>query len=240
MRQIVLDTETTGLEPGQGHRIIEIGCVEVVGRRLTGNNLHLYIHPDREIDAGAAEVHGITLDQLQDKPRFHEIAQDLRTYLGDAELIIHNAPFDLGFLNAEFKGVDADAKPLENHHKIIDTLVDARQRYPGQRNSLDALCKRLEIDNSSRELHGALLDAELLADVYLAMTGGQIDISLSVDAGDGNGANAVDAVAKRIEAAGHRPRIQRAGGDEIARHAEYLNMLADTGGDGCLWQQLDG
>src|SRR5699024_10593547 len=148
MRQIVLDTETTGLEPAQGHRIIEVGCVEVLNRRLTGNNLHLYTHPDREIDAGAAEVHGITLEQLEGKPRFHEIADDLRAYLGDADLVIHNAPFDLGFLNAEFERVDADMGLLESRHGIIDTLVDARQRYPGQRNSLDALCKRLDIDNS--------------------------------------------------------------------------------------------
>lgn len=235
MRQIVLDTETTGLEPAQGHRIIEVGCVEVLSRRLTGNNLHLYIHPERAIDAGAAEVHGITLDQLEGKPRFHEIADDLRAYLGDAELIIHNAPFDLGFLNAEFERVDANAALLESRHGIIDTLVDARQRYPGQRNSLDALCKRLAIDNSSRELHGALLDAELLADVYLAMTGGQIDIGLSAETGQQGSAQAVATLAEQIEAAGRRPRVQRAADGELEAHARYLDMLAEASGGPCLW-----
>lgn len=240
MRQIVLDTETTGLEPAQGHRIIEIGCVEVLDRQLTGHNLHLYIHPDRDIDAGAAEVHGITLDQLQDKPRFHEIAEDLHAYLDSAELVIHNAPFDLGFLNAEFKRIDADAAPLESHHAIVDTLVNARQRYPGQRNSLDALCKRLEIDNSSRELHGALLDAELLADVYLTMTGGQIDIGLGADTSGQHGGQTIASVADLVEAAGHRPRVRRADSSELKAHADYLDMLAEAGADGCLWKQMDG
>ena len=179
MRQIVLDTETTGLEPAQGHRIIEIGCVELADRRLTGNDLHLYIHPDRDIDQGAIDVHGITLEFLDDKPRFHEIAETLTDYLAGAELIIHNAPFDLAFLNHELRLVDAGHTALEERQSVIDTLVEARQAYPGQRNSLDALCKRFEIDNSNRELHGALLDAQLLADVYLSMTGGQIDIGLA-------------------------------------------------------------
>src|SRR5690625_4834057 len=228
MRQIVLDTETTGLEPEQGHRIVEIGCVEIRDRRITRNNLHLYIHPQREIDAGAAEVHGITLDQLTDKPRFHEIADTLRDYLGDAELIIHNAPFDLGFLNAEFVRVESAATPLEQRHAIIDTLVDARQRYPGQRNSLDALCKRLEIDNSARELHGALLDAELLADVYLAMTGGQIDIGLVADRDDdSSGVQTTVSVAEQLEKAGRRPGIRHAGADELTAHKRYLDMLVE-------------
>lgn len=239
MRQIVLDTETTGLEPEQGHRIVEIGCVEICDRRITRNNLHLYIHPEREIDAGAAEVHGITLDQLTDKPKFHEIADTLRTYLGDAELIIHNAPFDLGFLNAEFARVDGDAAVLEQRHSIIDTLVNARQRYPGQRNSLDALCKRLEIDNSARELHGALLDAELLADVYLAMTGGQIAIGLDMETGDYGGSQARATVAQQIEAAGRRPRVVQASVDEQDTHARYMQMLAKASGDNCLWQTLE-
>src|SRR5699024_6170904 len=239
MRQIVLDTETTGLEPEQGHRIIEIGCVEIRDRRITRNNLHLYIHPEREIDAGAAEVHGITLDQLTDTPRFHEIADTLRDYLGDAELIIHNAPFDLGFLNAEFVRVESASTPLEQRHAIIDTLVDARQRYPGQRNSLDALCKRLEIDNSARELHGALLDAELLADVYLAMTGGQIDFGLGMDTAEYDGAHASATVAPPIEAAGRRPRVQTASADELDAHTQYLHMLAQASGDDCLWLALN-
>lgn len=239
MRQIVLDTETTGLEPGQGHRIIEIGCVELQDRRITSNNLHLYIHPDREIDAGAAEVHGITLEKLKDKPKFDEIAESLRNYLGDAELIIHNAPFDLAFLNAEFARVDHDAASLETHHSIVDTLIDARSRYPGQRNSLDALCKRFEIDNSTRELHGALLDAELLADVYLMMTGGQIDIGLSTESDDEQGPQSVASVTEQIEAAGSRPRVQRAGDDESRAHARYLQMLGKASGDNCLWQAME-
>lgn len=238
MRQIVLDTETTGLEVSQGHRIIEIGCVEVMNRRLTGNNLHLYIHPDRDIDAGAAEVHGITLQQLEDKPRFAEITADLYTYFGDADMIIHNAPFDLGFLNAELKRVDKNAPQLEKTHAIIDTLVDARQSYPGQRNSLDALCKRLQIDNSSRTLHGALLDAELLADVYLAMTGGQIDIGLVAERGDSNGIQSSLSVAKQLEKAGRRPGIRQASADELAAHNSYLDMLTEASGDNCLWRTL--
>src|SRR5699024_3682285 len=167
-------------------------------------------------------------------------ADTLRDYLGDAELIIHNAPFDLGFLNAEFARVEAAAPPLEQRHSIIDTLVDARQRYPGQRNSLDALCKRLEIDNSARELHGALLDAELLADVYLAMTGGQIDFGLGMDTAEHAGAQAGTTVAQHIQAAGRRPRVQAVSADEQDAHAQYLQMLAQASGDDCLWLALDG
>lgn len=235
MRQIVLDTETTGMDPTQGHRIIEIGCVELLDRRITRNNLHLYINPEREVEAGAAQVHGITSDQLTDKPKFDEIVAQLRAYLGDADLIIHNAPFDLGFLNAEWARVDAEAAMLEQHHTIIDTLVDARQRYPGQRNSLDALCKRLSIDNSTRDLHGALLDAELLADVYLLMTGGQIDIGLGSEAAADAGQQTLASVAERIEAAGRRPRVQAANTDDLDAHARYLQMLAEASGDNCLW-----
>lgn len=241
MRQIVLDTETTGLEVSQGHRIIEIGCVELLNRRLTGNNLHLYIHPDRDIDAGAAEVHGITLEQLEGKPRFTEIAEDLYAYFGDADLVIHNAPFDLGFLNAELKRVNKQARLLEKRHTIIDTLVDARQRYPGQRNSLDALCKRLEIDNSSRTLHGALLDAELLADVYLAMTGGQIDIGLVADRGDdSSGVQTTDSVAEQLEKSGRRPGIRQASADELVAHNRYLDMLAESSDGQCVWCEFGG
>lgn len=238
MRQIVLDTETTGLEVSQGHRIIEIGCVEVIDRRLTGNNLHLYIHPDRDIDAGAAEVHGITLEQLEGKPRFADIAEDLYAYFGTADMVIHNAPFDLGFLDAELKRVDKKAPQLATTHTIIDTLVDARQRYPGQRNSLDALCKRLAVDNTSRTLHGALLDAELLADVYLAMTGGQIDIGLVADSNDGSGASSSISVAEQLQKAGQRPLVRQGSADELAAHEQYLDMLAKASGDKCLWRTL--
>ncbi|MES1930645.1 DNA polymerase III subunit epsilon [Salinisphaera dokdonensis CL-ES53] len=239
MRQIVLDTETTGLEPTQGHRIIEVGCVELSDRRLTGNDLHLYIHPDRDIDQGAIDVHGITLEFLDDKPRFGEIAQTLAEYLDGAELIIHNAPFDLGFLNHEFRSVNADHAALESRQPVIDTLVEARQLYPGQRNSLDALCKRFEIDNSNRELHGALLDAQLLADVYLAMTGGQIDIGLAGDDNAESGALATAGLADHLARAGRRPRVARASDDERATHARYLDMLAEASGGRCLWQSLD-
>ena len=239
MRQIVLDTETTGLEPTQGHRIIEVGCVELANRRLTGNDLHLYIHPDRDIDQGAIDVHGITLEFLDDKPRFAEIAQTLADYLDGAELIIHNAPFDLGFLNHEFRQVNASHTALESRQPVIDTLVEARQLYPGQRNSLDALCKRFEIDNSNRELHGALLDAQLLGDVYLAMTGGQIDIGLAGDDNAESGALATADLADHLSRAGRRPRVMRASEAERTAHAAYLEMLADASGGRCLWQSLD-
>ncbi|KEZ78388.1 DNA polymerase III subunit epsilon [Salinisphaera hydrothermalis] len=239
MRQIVLDTETTGMDPQAGHRIIEIGCVEMVNRRLTGNDLHIYLHPDREIDQGAIDVHGITLEFLADKPRFAEIGERLATYLADAELIIHNAPFDLAFLNKEMSDFDPQHQKLEETGSIIDTLVEARQMFPGQRNSLDALCKRFEIDNSNRELHGALLDAQLLADVYLRMTGGQIDIALAADE-DGEGQQLASAGLATYLDSGRRPRVQRASDDETAAHEQYLDMLAKASGDQCLWRTLDG
>ncbi|MES1925668.1 DNA polymerase III subunit epsilon [Salinisphaera sp. T31B1] len=239
MRQIVLDTETTGLEPEQGHRIIEVGCVELANRRLTGNDLHLYIHPDREIDQGAIEVHGITLEFLDDKPRFAEIADTLAAYLADAELIIHNAPFDLAFLNHEFRRIQPDRPTLESVQPVIDTLVEARQLYPGQRNSLDALCRRFDIDNSNRELHGALLDAQLLADVYLSMTGGQIDIGLAADDEDQGNALATAGLADHLSSADRRPRVVRASDEEQAAHMRYLDLLAKASGDRCLWQTLE-
>src|SRR5690606_38197574 len=176
MRQIVLDTETTGLEPEQGHRIIEIGCVEIVNRRLTGNHYHQYLQPDREIDAGAVEVHGITAEFLADKPRFTDVMHDFLAFVGGAELIIHNAPFDVGFINHELRLVDVNHASLDTFCSVVDTLQMARRLHPGQKNSLDALCKRYGIDNSQRSLHGALLDAEILADVYLTMTGGQVTL----------------------------------------------------------------
>ncbi|RJS93129.1 DNA polymerase III subunit epsilon [Salinisphaera sp. Q1T1-3] len=238
MRQIVLDTETTGMEPENGHRIIEIGCVEVVNRRLTGNDLHLYLHPDRDIDQGAIDVHGITLEFLEGRPRFNEVAADLAAYLDGAELVIHNAPFDLAFLNTEMRQVNTAHVALEEASSIIDTLVDARQRFPGQRNSLDALCKRFEIDNTNRELHGALLDAQLLADVYLRMTGGQIDIGLLADADDETNALAGSDLASYL-ARGVRPRVSQLSADDSQAHEAYLDMLAKASGDRCLWQGLD-
>lgn len=182
MRQIVLDTETTGLEVSQGHRIIEIGCVELVNRRLTGRHYHQYVNPERDIDAGAIEVHGITPEFLADKPVFARIAEALLAFVGDAELIIHNAPFDVGFLDSELQRHRPGYAGIESHCHIVDTLQMARHKHPGQRNNLDVLCSRYDVDNSTRELHGALLDAEILADVYLAMTGGQTTLYLSEDA----------------------------------------------------------
>jgi DNA polymerase-3 subunit epsilon len=178
MRQIILDTETTGLDPVKGHRIIEIGCLELVNRRLTGKVFHYYLNPERDIDTGAVAVHGITKEFLANKPKFNEILPNFLEFVTDAELVIHNAPFDLGFINAELKK-SKHKKSIETYCTVLDTLVLARKNYPGQRNSLDALCKRLKVDNSNRKYHGALLDAELLAEVYLQMTGGQVAMNLS-------------------------------------------------------------
>ena len=172
MRQIVLDTETTGLEPGDGHRIIEIGCIELVDRELTGKHFHHYLNPERAVDEGAFRVHGLSNEFLKDKPLFVDISEELLAFIDEAELIIHNAPFDVGFLNAEFKRIGSK-KTIKDHCQIFDTLVYAREKHPGQRNNLDALCKRYDVDNTNRKYHGALLDAEILAAVYLAMTGGQ-------------------------------------------------------------------
>jgi DNA polymerase-3 subunit epsilon len=238
MRQIVLDTETTGLEPENGHRIIEVGCVELVNRRLTGNDLHLYLNPEREIDAGAVDVHGMTLEQLADKPRFADVAQDLLTYLQDAELVIHNAPFDMGFLDHEFRRAGIEIDSIETRWRIVDTLAEARRMHPGQRNGLDALCKRYQVDNSRRELHGALLDAQLLAEVYLAMTGGQTRLVLGEIGDDGRAAAEVAGLAERLAAADRRPRVQRAGDAEIEAHRTYLRRLAESAEEGCLWEKV--
>lgn len=175
MRQIVLDTETTGIGHEHGHRIIEIGCLELVARRLTGQHFHVYLNPERAVDEGAFRVHGISNDFLQDKPLFKDVFHEFMAFIDDSELIIHNAPFDIGFLNAELKYLQY-GKKIEDHCSVLDTLVLAKQKHPGQRNNLDALCKRYSIDNTNREWHGALLDAELLAQVYLAMTGGQTEL----------------------------------------------------------------
>ena len=186
MRQVVLDTETTGLDWSQGHRIIEIGCVEILDRRISKSYFHTYINPSRAIDVGAQQVHGISADFLADKPVFSKIADQFLSYVADAELIIHNAPFDLGFLNAEFEILDKNNSPIDGKCPIFDTLTFAREKHPGQRNSLDALCKRYNVDNQNRVVHGALLDANLLAEVYLAMTGGQTSMQLQENRGDSN------------------------------------------------------
>jgi DNA polymerase-3 subunit epsilon len=239
MRQLVLDTETTGLEPTEGHRIIEIGCVEVVERRLTKANFHRYLQPDREIDAGAVAVHGISNAFLADKPRFADVADELIDYLRGAELVIHNAAFDVGFLNHELKQWRADAPRIEDLCTVVDTLQLARQRHPGQRNSLDALCRRYEVDNSRRDLHGALLDAEILADVYLAMTGGQVSLALGAEGvGGEQGAlqqsGAAGAV-RRIKRDRAPLAVVRANSDELSVHAQRLQAIDAASDGGCLW-----
>jgi DNA polymerase-3 subunit epsilon len=234
-RQIILDTETTGLDPKEGHRIIEIGCVEMVNRRLTGSTFHHYLQPDREIDAEAEAVHGISNAFLADKPRFEDIVEALLDYLRGAELIIHNAPFDIGFLNNELQLVDPAYKPLTDYCTVTDTLVMARRMFPGQRASLDALCKRYEINNAHRTLHGALLDSEILADVYLAMTGGQVSLSLggeddsNRDAGGGAGIRRVVADVSRL-------RVIQASEEELAAHAERVVAITKAAGK-CLFAE---
>lgn len=228
MRQVVLDTETTGLEVSQGHRIIEIGCVELDNRRLTGRHFHYYINPERDIDAGAIEVHGITATFLADKPRFASIAEEFEAFVEGAELVIHNAPFDLGFLDAELQRVKGGAAPLAERCDVIDTLVMARSKHPGQRNNLDALCQRYAVDNSSRDLHGALLDAEILADVYLAMTGGQTAFQLGEDSDGGSGRKRVKAP-RRVSAERPALRVIEPSAEEIAAHEALLDRMAEAG-----------
>ncbi len=237
MRQIVLDTETTGLEPEEGHRIIEIGCVELVDRRLTGNNFHQYLNPDRKIDDGAVQVHGLTSEFLADKPRFGDVVADLLEYLHGAELIIHNAPFDVGFLNHELGSLGKAAGQLDQHCSIVDTLAMARKLHPGQRNSLDALCKRYGVDNSHRDLHGALLDAEILADVYLAMTGGQADLSLDGTA-EGPFQRQTESGIRRLGASRPALRIVLANEDEAQAHRARLRAIDEASGGRCLWLKL--
>jgi DNA polymerase-3 subunit epsilon len=238
MRQIVLDTETTGLDPEQGHRVIEIGCVELINRRLTGNDYHQYLQPDRDIDEGAQEVHGISLEFLADKPRFQDIAQAFLDYIQDAELIIHNAPFDVGFLNHELSLQNPTLGTIDDFCTVTDTLKMARNLHPGQANNLDALCKRYEIDNSQRDLHGALLDAQILADVYLAMTGGQT--ALFAESGDvTEQGSAGTPVVRRLDP--NRPRLPvvTASDEEIRAHQAWLEKLDQDSGGPCLWRQLE-
>ncbi|MFC1689389.1 DNA polymerase III subunit epsilon [Pseudomonadota bacterium] len=232
MRQIVLDTETTGLETSDGHRIIEIGCVELIDRRLSGNHFHHYINPEREIEDGALEVHGISREFLQDKPLFADVVDDLLDYIGDSQLIIHNAPFDVGFLDYELSLLGR-ADRVKDHAGVLDTLELARDEHPGQRNSLDALCKRYDVDNSSRTLHGALLDAEILADVYLAMTGGQSDLGLHFQAAE-TAENSIGDFA-----AGERPAlwVLEANPQEAAAHQARLETIQKKSGH-CLWKDL--
>jgi DNA polymerase-3 subunit epsilon len=230
MRQIVLDTETTGLNARLGDRIIEIGCIELVNRRPTGNHFHRYLNPEREVEEGALRVHGITSEFLQDKPRFGDIAQEFVEYVAGAELIIHNAAFDVEFLNAEFG--KARLEPIEKHvTTVVDTLRQARELHPGKRNSLDALCERYQIDHSHRTLHGALLDAQLLAEVYLAMTRGQDSLAIELDGPAG------PVAAARAADTGERPRlaILRASAAEAAEHARILESIAKESKGKLVW-----
>ncbi len=234
MRQVVLDTETTGLEVSQGHRLIEIGCVEIMHRRTTDQTFHQYVNPERDIDAGAQEVHGITLKDLEDKPKFSTIADDLIQYIEGAELVIHNASFDVGFINAELVRAKHKITDIRECCTVIDSLSQARKMHPGQKNSLDALCKRYEIDNSHRELHGALLDAQILADVYLAMTGGQTTLSLAAH----NSKNVrQDALSK--DSASQRPALKviYANDDELSDHEAFLNKIQQESQSACVWQK---
>lgn len=237
MRQVVLDTETTGLDPRNGHRIIEIACIEMENRRLTGRHLHKYINPEREIDEGAAAVHGITLDFLADKPKFVDIADEFLEFINGAELIIHNAPFDLGFLNAELARLDR--VPVETLcSDVADTLKMARELHPGKRNSLDALCERYEIDNSQRTLHGALLDTELLAEVFLAMTRGQNTLMIEPDA-----TPRIEAGQSARRSARKALSVRRPDIEELAEHERLLAAIDKETKGGCIWlaaaSQLD-
>jgi DNA polymerase-3 subunit epsilon len=229
MRQIVLDTETTGLNPRTGDRIIEVGCVEIVNRKLTGNNFHRYINPERDSDEAALAVHGLSTEFLSDKPKFHEIVEELRAFVQGAEVIIHNAPFDLGFLNHEFQRLGLPS--FSSHCSgVIDTLVQAKELHPGKRNSLDALCDRYEISNAHRKLHGALLDSELLADVYLAMTRGQNSLTMDVAAEASAGGELVDAgpLGEII--------VLAASSEELAAHEAVLAGLDKNVKGSCVWR----
>ncbi|MCU9956507.1 DNA polymerase III subunit epsilon [Burkholderia sp. BKH01] len=233
MRQIILDTETTGLNARTGDRLIEIGCVELLNRRLTGNNLHFYVNPERDSDPGALAVHGLTTEFLSDKPKFAEVASQILDFVKDAELIIHNAPFDLGFLDAEFSRLDLP--PFTEHcGGVIDTLVQAKQMFPGKRNSLDALCDRFGISNAHRTLHGALLDSELLAEVYLAMTRGQD--SLVIDMLDDAGADGGAANGQRVSLAALDLAVVAASDDELAAHHAQLDELDKSVKGTCVWR----
>jgi len=229
MRQIVLDTETTGLNPRTGDRVIEVGCVELKNRMLTGNNFHRYINPERDSEEGALAVHGLTTEFLRDKPKFAEIAAELRDYIQGAEVIIHNAPFDLGFLNHEFKLLGLPSF-TEHCSGVIDTLVNAKELHPGKRNSLDALCDRYGVSNSHRKLHGALLDAELLADVYLSMTRGQNSLSMELEVEESAGGEALETVALA------EVIVLAASADEIAEHESVLGGLDKAVKGSCIWR----
>lgn len=232
MRQIVLDTETTGLDPKQGHRVIELAAIELSNRKVSERRFHRYLNPEREIDAGAAEVHGLTLERLQDEPRFAEIAPALIEFISGAELIIHNAPFDVGFLNKELEL--AGLPPLSSHcPSVLDTLKLAKELHPGKKNNLNALCDRYQIDNSHRTLHGALLDTELLAEVYLSMTRGQESLLGEGSDEDEDQPAPFSAGMPRLEL-----RVLAASEEELAQHAQQLMDIDKASKGACLWKQL--
>lgn len=239
MRQVVLDTETTGLSPAKGHRIIEIGCIEMVNRRQTGREFHRFLNPDRDIDHGAEAVHGISRQQLESEPRFPEIADDFLKFIEGAELIIHNAVFDVGFLDHELRLMKHEKPRIDRHASILDTLTMARELHPGQRNSLDALCKRYDVDATKRDVHGALIDSELLANVYLAMTGGQTAMLLGEEESDGYidpdvaGQHAVEADREDLSIKASVLPIVKASPVEVAAHEAILRKLRDSGA--CVW-----
>jgi DNA polymerase-3 subunit epsilon len=247
MRQIVLDTETTGLEPELGHRIIEIGCVEIVNRRVTGRTFHRYLNPERAIDEGAMAVHGIKRADLDDKPKFAEVAEELITFISDAELVIHNAAFDVAFLDAELARLAGAARAVvpagdsladrsvSTLCRVLDSLALARSMHPGQRNNLDALCKRYSVDNSRRDLHGALLDAQILADVYLAMTGGQVGLALSEITAPARAANDGQAVVPVLVRGATPLCVVMATEEEALAHESMLTIIAKASGGKCLW-----
>jgi len=234
MRQIVLDVETTGLEVSAGHRIIEIGCVELLNRRPTGQKFHRYLNPEREIDVGALAVHGIELASLLAAPKFCDIAGELIAFIEGAELIIHNAPFDVGFVDAELSRLPGNARTVAGMCRVLDTLALARSLHPGQRNSLDALCKRYSVDNSRRDLHGALLDAGILVDVYLAMTGGQSALALDVQ-GTAGAAASGPIVIRVARAPGIRLAVPRASDAEQTQHDAMMQIINKASGGKALW-----
>lgn len=238
-RQIILDTETTGMNQSGGphylgHRIIEIGCVEVINRKLTGNHFHVYIKPDRAVDPEAIQVHGITDEFLRDKPAFSQIADEFLEFIRGAELVAHNAPFDVGFMDYEFSKLGLEIKTADIC-RVTDTLTMARERFPGKRNNLDVLCERYGIDNSHRTLHGALLDAEILADVYLLMTGGQTKLNLMAESAEANNASQATGI-RRLGSDRQALKVIRANDAERSAHEARLDLVQKKGGS-CLWRQ---
>ena len=236
MRKIILDTETTGLESRQGHRIIEIGCIELINRRKTERNFHQYLNPERDIEDGAFNIHGLSNEFLSDKSRFADIAQEFIDFIRDGELIIHNAPFDVGFINAELKLLGKKWGKIEDYCTVFDTLVLAREKHPGQKNNLDALCKRYEVDNSQRDLHGALLDAQILLDVYLKMTGGQTDLTFhSVATSHG-----VKGKSEQYLNNKHKKLVViEPTESELAEHRMLLESIKDKNKGTCIWIETE-